>query len=77
MKDSVARVFLKHFSFLIEEYNFEFLIKSRGIDKKYILRKGKFEIGFFNRIGHCNDGDSKSFFYYAINEVEKILNIED
>jgi len=68
------KLFYKELNFLEADYNFEFLIKSKGIDERFIFKKDKFEIGFFTRTSQF---DNLCFFYYSINEREEILNIDE
>lgn len=60
--------------FLEKDYNFQFLIKSKGIDERFVFKKNNFEIGFFTRISQL---DGLYYFYYSINEQEKILSIDE
>ncbi len=68
------KLFYKELSFLEKDYNFKFVIKSKGIDQWYVFKKNNFEIGFFSRTSQF---DNACYLYFSINERENILNIDD
>ena len=68
------KLFLKELSFLMKEYDFEFLEQLKGRDERYIFKKDNFELGFLSRTSH---GDYSCHFYSSINGREVILDIDD
>ena len=58
------RLLYKELSFLENEYNFNFLIKLKGIDERFCFQRDNFEIGFYRRISQF---ENKSYLYYCIN----------
>lgn len=68
------KLFYTELNFLESDYDFKFLIKSKGIDERFIFKKDNFEIGFFTRTWHL---DYLCYFYFSINEQEEILNIDE
>lgn len=66
--------FFKELSFLVENYDFEFSMQSKGIDEKYFFTKKNFEIGFVSRTSQF---DYLCYFYYKINYRETILNVDN
>ena len=70
----LEKLFYKEMKFLEKDYNFEFLIKSKGIDERFVFKKKDFEIGYFTRTSQF---DNLCYFYYSIREREEILNIDE
>ncbi len=68
------KLFYKELNFLENDYNFDFLIKSKGIDERFIFKKNNFEIGFFTRTSQL---DNLYYFYFSINEQEVIINVDE
>ena len=68
------KLFYKELKFLEKDCNFEFLVKSKGIDERFVFKKNDFEIGYFSR---ASQFDIVSYFYYSIKDREKILDVDD
>lgn len=68
------KLFYRELAFLEKDYNFKFVVRSKGIDERYIFEKDNFQIVYFIRTSQF---DNSRFFYYSIYGRETIINVEE
>lgn len=68
------KLFYRELAFLERDYNFKFVVQTRGIDERYMFEKDNFQIVYFIRTSQF---ENERFFYYSIYGRETIINIEE